>query len=191
MTADPVLATKRFTVDEYERMGEVGILDADSRVELLDGKIVEMATIGSRHASVVNRANRLLAPRVGVEVLITPGGPLRLPPWSEPEPDLMLVPFRADYYASGHPTVREALLVIEVSDSSLRTDRQVKIPIYARQGVPEVWIADIQGDRVIVHIQPSGGEYGLVRMAHRGEDLRPSLVPSVAITVDEILGGAA
>ncbi len=192
MTAETLLTTKRFTVDEYEQMVEAGILDSDSRVELLDGEIVEMAPIGSRHASVVNRSNYLLSSRlVGADVLISPGNPLRLPPRSEPEPDLMLVRFRTDFYASGHPTARDALLLIEVSDSSIGKDRLVKVPIYARQGVSEVWVVDIQGDRVIVHTQPSGGDYGLIRTARRGEELRPTLLPSVAITVDEILGEPA
>lgn len=188
MTADPALERRLFTVDEYERMVEVGILDADSRVELLNGEIVKMATIGSPHASVVNRSNRLLTRRVDDDVLVVPGNPLRLPPQSEPEPDLMLVRFRTDYYKAGHPTAREALLVIEVSDSSLRTDRLVKVPIYAREGVSEVWVVDIEADRIFVHTQPSGGDYGLIRTAHRGDELRPTLVPSVAVTVEEILG---
>lgn len=188
MAADPVLEHQLFTVDEYERMVEVGILDADSRVELLNGEIVKMATIGSPHASVVNRTNRLLTRRVGDDVLVIPGNPLRLPPRSEPEPDLMLVRFRTDFYKAGHPTAGDALLLIEVSASSLRTDRLVKVPIYAREGVPEVWVVDIEGDRVFVHTRPADGEYGLVRAALRGEELRPGLVPSLAITVDEILG---
>ena len=100
----------------------------------------------------------------------------------------MLVRFRSDLYASGHPTAGDALLVMEVPDTSIGRGRLVKIPIYARQKVSEVWIVDIQGDRVIVHTQPSGGDYGLIRTAHRGETLRPTLLPSVAITVDEILG---
>lgn len=188
MTAEPVLERHLLTVDEYERMGELGILDRDSRVELLEGELVTMATLGSRHAGVVNRSTRLLNRRVGDDVLVTPGNPLRLPPRSEPEPDLMLVRFRADFYGSGHPTAADALLVVEVSDSSIGKDRLVKVPIYARQGVPEVWIVDIEGDRVIVHTEPAGGDYGLIRSARRGEELRPSLVSSVAITVDEVLG---
>ena len=191
MTAEPVLERHLLTVDEYERMGELGILDRDSRVELLEGELVKMATIGSRHASVVYRCSRLLNRRVGDDVLVSPGNPLRLPPRSEPEPDLMLVRFRPDYYSAGHPTAGEALLVLEVSDSSIGKDRLVKVPIYAREAVPEVWIVDVQGDRVIVHTQPSGGDYGLIRTAHRGEELRPTLVGTVAITVDEILGEPA
>lgn len=188
MTADPVLERRLFSVDDYERMAEVGILDTDSRVELLEGEIVTMAAIGSRHAGVVNRATRLLNRRVGEDVLVTPGNPLRLPPRSEPEPDLMLVRFRPDFYSAGHPSARDTLLVIEVSDSSIGKDRTVKVPIYARQGIPEVWVIDVEGDRVIVHTRPGGGDYGLVRSAHRGEELRPALVSDVAITVDEVLG---
>jgi Uma2 family endonuclease len=188
MAADPLLERRLFTVDDYERMVEAGILDADSRVELLEGEIVTMAAIGSRHASIVNRVTRLLVRRVGDDVLVTPGNPLRLPPRSEPEPDLMLVRFRGDYYAAGHPTARDALLVVEVSDSSIGKDRAVKVPIYAGQGIPEVWVVDIGGDRVIVHTRPGDGDYGLVRSALRGEELRPMLVPEVAITIEEVLG---
>lgn len=191
MTVEPLLEHHLLTVDEYERMCELGIIDADSRIELLDGEMVKMAAIGSKHASVTVRLTDLLVPRCGQQALVVVANPLRLRPRSEPEPDLMIVHRRADYYVSGHPTEKDALLVVEVSDTSIGKDRLVKVPIYARQGVPEVWIVDIQGDRVIVHTEPSGGEYGLIRTAYRGEELRPTLLPAVAITVDEILGEPA
>lgn len=188
MTAEPVLEHFLLTVDEYDRMVEVGILDRDSRVELLEGELVRMAPIGSRHASVTARLTDLLVPRCGQRALVVLANPIRLLPRSEPEPDLMIVRRRADYYSAGHPTAADALLVVEVSDSSIGKDRLVKVPIYARQGVPEVWIVDIDGDRVIVHTEPQNSDFRRIRTAHRGEELRPTMVPSVAITVDEVLG---
>jgi Uma2 family endonuclease len=189
MTAEPLLTTMRFTVEDYERMSEVGILRPESRVELLDGEIVEMSPIGPPHSSVVNRMTRLLVQRVGEQAVVVVQNPLRLVPSSEPEPDFVLAAERADFYGSAHPTASDVLVVIEVSDSSLRRDRLVKVPIYAREWIPEVWIVDIGGGRVHVHTDPADGEYRLIRTAYRGEELRPTLLSSVMITVDEILGG--
>lgn len=188
MTADPVLEHWLFTVDEYERMAEVGILDADARVELLEGEIVAMSPIGAPHASVVNRANRLFVQRLGDRAVVSVQHPLRLVPRSEPEPDLVIARDRADFYASAHPTAADALLVVEVSDSSLRKDRRVKVPIYARQGVVEVWIVDLAGQRILVHTDPVEGVYRQIRSAGPGEQLSPLALPELTIGVDEVLG---
>lgn len=188
MTADPVLNHWRFTVDEYERMVEVGILDADSRVELLDGEIVEMSPIKPLHASVTDRMNRLLVLRLGETALVRVANPLRLVPRSEPEPDLNVVRYRCDYYAEAHPTAADTFVVIEVSDSSLRMDLRVKIPIYAQQGIPEVWVVDIDGKRILVHTEPIDGGYRKVRTAHVGDVLTPLELPKLNITVKEIFG---
>lgn len=188
MTADPVLDHWRFTVEEYERMVEVGILGADSRVELLDGEIVAMSPIKPPHASITDRMNDFLVRRRGERALVKVANPLRLVPRSEPEPDLLIARYRSDFYAEAHPTAADTFVVIEVSDSSLRMDLGVKVPIYARQGIPEVWIVDIAGKRVLVHADPVDGRYREVRTAVVGETLTPQALPDLMITVDEIFG---
>lgn len=188
MTADPVLDHWRFSVEEYERMAEMGILEADARVELLDGEIVTMSPFGSPHASVLARMNRTVVRRVGERAVVFVQSPLRLLPRSEPEPDLLIARTRADFYSTGHPTAADALLVVEVSDSSLRRDQLVKVPIYARELVVEVWIVDVVGQRVLVHTDPIDGAYVKVREAEPGEQLRPVALPELTIGVEEIFG---
>ena len=134
---------RRFTVDEYHRMGQVGILGEDDRVELLEGEIVEMAPIGSRHQATVDRLTRLFSGRMADAVLVRVQGPVRLAEDSEPQPDVTLLRLRDDFYATAHPGPEDVILLVEVSDSSIEYDREVKLPHYARQVIPEVWIVDL------------------------------------------------
>ncbi|HEY4005686.1 MAG TPA: Uma2 family endonuclease [Pseudonocardia sp.] len=189
MAADPTVAPEwRFTVEEYERMGEVGILDPQARVELLEGKIVYMSPIGARHAGVVNRLNRLLVTRLHESAMVIVRNPLRLLPRSEPQPDVMVARYRRDCYESAHPTAEDVLLVIEVAESSLRTDRAMKLPIYANQGVVEVWLVDLVADVVHVHTDPGTNSYRAVRAVRPGEQLTPTMVPDLTLTTADILG---
>jgi Uma2 family endonuclease len=190
MAADPMVELRwRFTVEEYERMGEVGIFDPADRVELLDGEIVTMSPIGPKHAGVVNGIAEHLIVRLAGRATVIVQNPLRLLPRSEPQPDLVVARFRRDFYRSAHPTAEDVLLVIEVADSSLRTDRAIKLPIYARQGIVEVWIIDLATDVVHVHTDPVDGAYREVRTVRSGELLTPRAVPDFELTTDEILGG--
>lgn len=179
---------RRFTVEEYEHMGRVGVFAPGERVELLDGEIVAMSPIGPKHASAVDiLAEELilcLARRAAVRVQ----NPVRLPPRSEPGPDIVVARRRRDRYSSAHPTAEDTLLVIEVADSSLHTDRAVKLPIYARQGIVEVWIVDLTADVVHVHADPVDGTYRDVRTVGRGGTLTPRELPDATIDVDTVLG---
>ncbi len=169
-------------------MGEVGIFDPADRVELLDGEIVTMSPIGPKHAGVVNRIAEHLIVRLAGRATVIVQNPLRLLPSSEPQPDLVVARFRRDFYQSAHPTAEDVLLVIEVADSSLRTDRAVKVPIYARQGIVEVWIVDLAADVVQVHTDLADGSYREVRTVHAGEALKPRAIPDLELTTGEILG---
>jgi Uma2 family endonuclease len=189
MAADPMVELRRrFTVEEYERMGEVGIFDPADRVELLDGEIVTMSPIGPKYAGVVNRIAACLFRSLDDRATVIVQNPLRLLPRSEPQPDLVVARFRRDFYQSAHPTAEDVLLVIEVADSSLRTDRAVKLPIYARQGIGEVWIVDLAADVVHVHTDPVHGAYREVCTVRSGETLKPRMVPDLELTIGEILG---
>ena len=177
---------RRFTVHEYHRMGEAGILHEDDRVELIDGEIVEMSPIGGRHALCVSLLTRLLVRAVGDGALVSPQNPVRLDEHHEPQPDLAVVHDRA--YGRSLPAPEDTLLLIEVSDTTLSYDRNVKVPIYARAGIPEVWIVDINGQRMERHSDPSGDSYRHVELARRGETLASTTFPDMKIRVDDVLG---
>lgn len=169
-------------------MGQVGIFDEDDRVELLDGEIVAMAPIGPKHASIVNRVNQLLVQNLTGLATVIVQNPLRLLPRSEPEPDFIVARARRDFYAAAHPTAEDVFLVIEVADSTLRKDRTVKLPIYARQGVVEVWLVDVAARTVSVYTDPVDGAYSNVRTARADEPITPQSLPELSVTVREILG---
>jgi Uma2 family endonuclease len=179
----------RITVDEYHRMGEVGLLAPDARVELIEGEIIDMAPIGTDHASVVNRLNRLLVMAVGERGIVQIQGPARLDRYSEPEPDVVVFAPRPDFYRHVRPTLAETLLVIEVSDRTLRHDRDVKVPLYARHGIREVWIVDLQNGELHVHCSPQDGRY-VEQATTNDPGITPlSALPGVEVDLSGILEG--
>ena len=182
------LLRRRFTVDEYQRMGQVGILGEDDRLELLEGEIVEMAPIGSRHQATVNRLTELFSTRVSDLALVSVQGPVRLAEDSEPQPDLMLLRRRADFYAPAHPGPGDVLLLVEVSDTSTEYDREVKVPLYARYGIPEVWLVSLESEAVEVYRGPATQGYENVSQSVRGQSLSPESFPGLELAVDIILG---
>ena len=186
MTA--ALTKRRFTVDEYHRMAEVGILTETDRVELIDGEIVEMAPVGSRHASVVKRLNALLTGRLGARAIVSVQDPVQLSKESEPQPDVVLLRPTPDFYAGSHPEPVDTLLLIEVADTSLLYDRGVKLPRYATARVIEVWIVDLAEDAVEVCRTPGPDGYRDVVRVPRGGSLSPVAFPDLTLGVDEILG---
>ncbi len=183
------VARRRFSVGEYHRMAEAGILGENDRLELVGGEIVEMSPIGSRHVACVGRLNQLLVTRVGGSVIVFVQSPVLLGEHEEPEPDLAVVRFREDYYARELPGPSDVLILIEVADTSLAYDRGVKLPMYARAGIPETWLADLPGDAIERHTEPAEDGYGLVRRVRRGELLESVVLPELVIRVDDVLGG--
>lgn len=149
----------RISVEAFHRMAETGVLAPEARVELIDGAIFDMAPIGSQHASIVNRLNRMFVTATGERAIVQVQGPVRLGEHSEPEPDLALLRPRSDFYRDAIPAAADVLLIIEVSDSTQRYDRRVKVPLYARHGVPEVWVIDLENRLVHFHRGPTGESY--------------------------------
>lgn len=184
-----MLRRYRFTVDEYDRMAEVGLLTQCDRVELLDGDIVEMSPIGDRHASVVARISHVFAERLGRRCIVWGQNPLGMRVVrSVPQPDVVLLRSRDDFYASGRPGPDDALLVIEVMDTSVATDRGVKLPLYARAGLVEVWLVDLGTDAIEVYRRPAAEGYADARVLRRGERIVPQAFADVTVTVDDLLG---
>lgn len=177
----PLLTRHRLTVADYHRMGEEGIFAPDARVELIEGEVIDMAPIGSRHASAVARLARAAMTAAGTAAIVYPQNQLRLSEISEPEPDLMLLKPRADFYADAHPTAADVLLLIEVADTSARYDREIKLPLYARHGVCEVWIVDLEARLLRLHRAPVGGAYTEGRTTGQPCPTPIAALPGVAI----------
>jgi Uma2 family endonuclease len=180
------LTRRRFTVHDYHRMGEAGILREDDRVELIEGEIVEMAAIGTRHFTCVNQLTRLLVRGVGDGAIVSVQNPVRLDEHSEPQPDLTVL--RVRDYRESLPMPEDVLLLIEVSDSTLAYDRAVKLPLYARAGIREVWILDLPDETVERHTEPSGDGYRYTERVRRGEALAPLAFSDLTLRVDAVLG---
>jgi Uma2 family endonuclease len=180
-----------FTVEDYHRLAEVGILGEDDRVELLDGQVVEMTPIGPGHAGCVDALTALLSRVAGASAIVRVQNPVILSDRWEPQPDVTLVRPRAGEYRRAHPGPADILLVIEVADASPRRDREVKVPMYAGVGIPEGWLVDLEHEVVTVHREPGPEGYREVRVLRRGETLVPLAFPTAAISVDDVLGRKA
>ncbi len=176
----------RYTIADYHRMAEVGILKEDDRVELLEGEIAVMTPIGRRHAACVDRLTRILVMRCGDEAIVRVQNPVVLSEDSEPEPDLALLRPQDDFYASAHPRPLDIFLVVEVADSSIEYDRHTKLPLYGRYGIPNVWIVDLGKRTIDAFGKPTPLGYAERRTFSRGESLRLEQ-PDLNIEVSEIL----
>jgi Uma2 family endonuclease len=182
------LARRWFTASEYNRMAEAGILTEEDRVELIEGEIVEMSPIGSRHAACVNRLNMLLSSQSGQIFIISVQNPIVVDDYSEPEPDVAVLRARDDYYAQELPTASDVLLVVEVADTSIEIDQSVKIPLYARAGVPVTILVDLPKELIEVHSEPSNGQYQSVQIFRYGESFQLKTLPQLNLNVAAILG---
>ena len=188
LTENPWVRRRPLSVAEYHRMAEVGILTPDDRVELIEGELVEMAAMGGPHVGAVIALNRLFSRAAGSDAVVSVQMPVQLGEGSEPEPDIALLRPRADDYRRAVPHARDVLLLIEVSDTTIEYDRRVKSQLYAREGVPELWIVDVGAGRIEVYQAPGPGGYASVRSVGRGEVLSPAALPRVTVAAADILG---
>ena len=177
----------RFTVDDYYKMIELGMLKDYEKAEIIDGELIQKMTIGDRHASTVNRLNRILVKNVTDNVLVSVQNPVRLSDFDEPEPDIALADL-TKFDGNRHPRPTEVILLIEVSDSTLKYDRDFKLPLYAEAGIPEVWIVNLPDNRIEIHQQLNGGVYQLVRIFKVDETVISESLPGFSIPVKDILG---
>lgn len=157
---EPLLLRRhRVSADDYQRMGAAGVLGPEARVELIDGEVIDMAPIGSRHWAAVSRIDRLLHKAVRERAIVGTQTSFRLSPYSEPQPDIALFKPRDDFYSKALPTAADALLVIEVADTTARYDREIKLPLYARHGINELWIVDLDANLLRIFTEPRGDDY--------------------------------
>ena len=178
----------RLTVVDYYRMAEVGILAPDARVELIDGEIIDMAPPGSLHAAIVMLLTRAFIEAVGDRALVLAQNPVRFSEYSEPQPDLALLRPRGDSYREHHPRADELLLIVEVAASSLRFDIENKVPLYARHGIAECWLVDVDGKRLVRHRGPQQGAYTLIDEPDLRVALDVSTLPGVSVDLRRLFG---
>lgn len=181
------LSRHRFTVDEYHKMAENGVLTEDDRVELIDGEIIDMAPIGELHFGHVNRFTHVFVQAFGGRAVLHIQNPVRLGPRREPQPDVTLLKPRDDYYAARMPTPDDVLLLVEIADSSLDYDRNTKVPLYAEAGIVEYWLVNLVDDVILVYRDPSPTGYGVVQVLRRGDTIRPVSFPEVEIAISDVL----
>lgn len=176
-----------FTVDEYYGMARTGLLHEGDRVELIEGEVIQMAAIGSHHAGCVKRLTRFFAGSPAELLTLSVQDPVRLGEYSEPEPDVMLLRPRSDFYAGDHPRPADVLLLIEVADTTLVWDRRRKVPLYAASGILEVWLVNLVEDIVEVFWDPTPEGYRSTRMARAGDSVSPQALPALSVAVADIL----
>jgi len=179
---------KLFTIDEYYGMAKAGILRPGERVELIDGEIFQMTPIENRHLGCVNRATRLFVAAFLGRAVVSVQHPVQLTNYTEPQPDVAVLKFRTDDYSGKKPEAEDTILILEVSDTTLRFDRKIKMPRYAAAGISEMWIANLEDNELLVYRDPEGDTFRTALTLHRGDSLSVVAFPDAVFSVDELLG---
>jgi Uma2 family endonuclease len=182
-----VQAQHRFTVKDYHRMAETGVLRPDARVELLDGRIIDMSPIGPFHGGVTDHLLEIFTTASRGRWRTSVQNPLHLDEHSEPQPGLMLLKPAADYYRKRHPVPGDVFLLVEVSDTTLELDREEKLPSYGRAGIAETWIVDLNHATIEVYREPHFTGYGSKTILRPGDQAKPLVFPDVVVDVAELL----
>jgi Uma2 family endonuclease len=178
----------RYTIADYHRMGEAGVLAPDARVELIDGEIIDMPPIGFRHSGTVDKLNRGFVTACGERAIVRVQSSIQLGDYSEPQPDVTLLRPRPDFYTTGAAAHADALLVVEVAETSLRYDRDDKIPLYARHGIPEVWLVDLKTQRLVRYRNPQHGAYTLIDEPDLVSPLEIAALPETRLDLSTLFG---
>ena len=186
MRSPLTLPRRKLSVDEYHKIGLAGVFNEDDRIELIEGEMIEMAPIGSRHLSKVNRLSRILGREIGDEAIVSTQNPISLPPDNEPLPDIALLKSRIDDYESAVPTAEDVLLLIEIADTTLTYDRDVKIALYARYGIAEVWLVDLQNETLSIYLDPSPKGYKKLLNPAKNETISPLLLPEANVSLSDV-----
>lgn len=185
MTLAPEI--RRLSVQDYHRMAEAGILAPDERIELIEGQLFQMAPKGTLHSATITRIKRMLEARLGDRALLRFQDPVRLSNDSEPEPDVAVVQVHPLDYEDHHPEPEEIYWVIEVSDRTLKRDRELKVPAYARSGVAECWVLDLKTSQLYVYCQPSSNGYLSEQVNSASDFVVPSAFPDCQFLVSDFL----
>jgi Uma2 family endonuclease len=183
------LLTHKFDFEQYQQMGKAGIFHPEARLELINGEIVTMSPIGLKHTVTINRLTRFLVQNIGEQGIVSIQNSFRIPNYSEPEPDILILKPRDDFYAGKFPLPEDILLLIEVADSSLRYDQTTKMSLYAEQNIPEYWIANLERDILEIYRQPQNKSYlkqSLIDNSHI--TFSPLAFLNITMTLKDIYG---
>ena len=186
MNHQPQPMRLRFSVDDYYKMIELGMLKGYKKAEIIEGELIKKMIIGDKHAAVVNILNRFFVKNVSDDVLVSIQNPLRLGDFDEPAPDAVLADL-TKYDGKRHPRPEEVLLVVEVADSTLEYDRDVKLSLYAEAGIPEVWIVNLPDDVLEIHREPLKDIYRSAKTVKKGEKIKSRVLPDLKLEVNKIL----
>jgi Uma2 family endonuclease len=178
----------QFTVREYNRMAETGVFSPEARVELIQGEIITMSPIGHKHAFCVATLTELLMKLLGDRAMIWTQNPIELDDLSEPQPDVAVLVRNAERYAHAKPKSEDVKLIVEVSESTLDYDQDVKLPLYAESAIPEYWIVNLVNSTVEIYSQPHQGTYKKNTVAKRGEKVIAHTIDNLSIDCNSILG---
>ena len=181
-------ARKLFTTDDVLKMAEAGLFGDEERIELIGGEIIEMTPVGDRHMACVNRATAFMTEAFGRTAIVSIQNALQLNIHNMPQPDVVVLKPRVDFYGAGGATPADVLFVVEVSDSTLGRDRNIKLPRYAAAGIPEVWIEDLKHDLVLVYRNPEGSEYRTQLTLRHGDSISLLAFPNSTFLVDDLIG---
>ena len=188
MLVTPLLDLHRWTVNDFHQIIAAGVLDEDDRIELINGVITQMSPMNARHGGCINRMITLLRHLDELRYIVTVRNPVNLLNHSEIYPDLAIARFRADFYATSHPTAADILVVIEVADTTLRSDRRVKAPLYAGAGIPEYWIVALNEQIVEQYCEPSNNAYQTMVQYQRDQTLQSTSISELQLAVNAIVG---
>jgi Uma2 family endonuclease len=178
----------QFTVDDFHFLADEGKFKPDDRLELIEGEIYEMSPIGSLHARCVNFLSNILAGMSAGNFIISTQNPIILNDFNQPQPDVAVLRHKDNFYKDGHPQPKDVLLIIEISDTTVHLDRNIKFPNYASAGIPEAWLVDMPAERVEVHFDPKDNTYDTVKIYRRGEEISSETMPGIKFAVNDILG---
>ncbi|MDQ3132330.1 MAG: Uma2 family endonuclease [Acidobacteriota bacterium] len=184
----PKVVPKRFRVEDFRKMTEVGILPEESGWEIIDGYLIDKMSIGSKHAGTVKILNRILTIWAEKNAIVSVQDPIHIDEYNEPEPDIALLKPREDFYTKSHPTPADVLLLIEVSDSTVEYDRETKKTLYAEAGIAEFWLINLKNKTIEVYTQPKNSSYYSARILESGETIESAAIENLTLTVEEILG---
>ncbi len=187
-TREPKYDRFPITVEMYHLMAEKGVFAPSDRVELIEGELIDMSPIGSLHARCVAFLNRFLSGIAGVDHIIVVQSPIILNDKSEPQPDISLLRYKADFYKDALPGPADVVMIFEVAETSVTFDKNVKFHRYAAAGICEAWLIDLVGERVEVHSQPEENGYGVVKIYQRGKNAVSETIPAIDLPVNDILG---
>lgn len=182
----PPLPRHKLQITQFYQMWAAGVFGPIDRIELLKGELIDMPLIGPAHSGKTNQLTCLLSQAVGNTAIVSVQNPVRLSEDSEPQPDLAILRWREDFYATTHPQPQDILLIVEIADTTASVDRTYKIPLYAQYDIPEVWLLDLQKRQLEIYRQPEADHYRYILIPKRDETVNLLLLPNITLDLKAV-----